>query len=317
MYTLVLVVLACVVFDLYRKLTGSNHIYRRNLTNTVLLVTISLVTLPILYLKLWYPDLIQDEIQSSTDTVAEVYFPSITVFQRADWSSQAMIDIFGGTRRPKCGLHWLPPSDGSAPACSSIQDAGTELCDCSTNWDAAVTEAFVWKNTTYRAITLHATEDMVCVTPTTKMVAEVFFSYDTAQALNDSGRVLQPSLYVAVFDPTLTVQQALKDGYTQMRLVNANGAVSLSLGLTMRQAGPDMAPAYDYDVDISSVPSQATLQDGEIGWMSIFVEFPVFERKINAVQKKMEWSDAVSMAGSWFSFFQIVSWILSGAALQV
>ena len=105
----------------------------------------------------------------------EVYFPSITVFQRADWSSQAMIDIFGGTRRPKCGLHWLPPN-GSVPACSSIQDAGTELCDCSTNWDAAVTEAFVWKNTTYRAITLHATEDMVCVTPTTKMVAEVFFS---------------------------------------------------------------------------------------------------------------------------------------------
>lgn len=87
-----------------------------------------------------------------------------------------MISLFEGTHRPKCGLRWLPPSDGSAPACSDVEDAGTELCDCSANWESAVTEAFVWRNTTYRAITLHATEDMLCVTPTTKMVAQVFFS---------------------------------------------------------------------------------------------------------------------------------------------
>ncbi len=52
-----------------RKLTRGNHDYRRNLANTILLVVISLVALPILYLKDWYPDLTQDVIQSSTDTV--------------------------------------------------------------------------------------------------------------------------------------------------------------------------------------------------------------------------------------------------------
>lgn len=74
------------------------------MANTVILVLISLVMLPILYLKFWYPALLQDVIESSMDTVVscplgqgwllagnanspnqtEVNFPSITVFQRAD-----------------------------------------------------------------------------------------------------------------------------------------------------------------------------------------------------------------------------------------
>ena len=81
-----------------------------------------------------------------------------------------------------------------------------------------------------------------------------------------------------------------------MQPVNANGVVALSLGLTVRQAGSDMAPAYDYDVRDSFVPSQSTLEGGEIGWMTMFVEFPVFERKINVVQRKMEWSVSILLS---------------------
>jgi hypothetical protein len=77
---------------------------------------------------------------------------------------------------------------------------------------------------------------------------------DTAQASADSGRVLQLSLYLAVFDPTLTVQQALENGYTRMQLVNANGIVAVTLGLTMRQASAETAPAYDYGLAVSSIP---------------------------------------------------------------
>ena len=99
MYPLVGVVLACVVVDrgcsftllepqladsdsraVHRKLTQPNHIYRRNLTNTILLVIISLVALPILYLNDWYPDLTQDVIQSSTDTV-------VSYSLELDWQS--------------------------------------------------------------------------------------------------------------------------------------------------------------------------------------------------------------------------------------
>jgi hypothetical protein len=43
--------------------------YRRNIAYTALLVIISLAMLPVLYLKVWYPALLQDVIQSSTNTV--------------------------------------------------------------------------------------------------------------------------------------------------------------------------------------------------------------------------------------------------------
>ncbi|KAK3904055.1 hypothetical protein C8A05DRAFT_32193 [Staphylotrichum tortipilum] len=294
-------------------MAGKDYDYRRNLANTVLLVVISLVILPVLYRKFWQPALLQDVIQSNRDTVPEVYFPSLTVLQRADWTSEATLTL---SNLPKCGLHWLPPPNHTLPSCRDVPSPGTEGCDCAANWDTAITESLVWQNTTYRALTLHATDDMLCVVPTTKMVVQAYFTYDATRAASDAGRVLHPSVYLAVFDPTLTLTQALEAGYTRLRLVNGNGVTAVTLGLVMRQAAADATPAYDYDVDLSGDPARDVPDGGEVGWITVHVEFPSFERRVDVVRRAMEWSDMVATAGAWFSLFQIVSWILSGAALQ-
>lgn len=78
-----------------------------------------------------------------------------------------------------------------------------------------------------------------------------------------------------------------------MQLVNANGVVAVTLGLTMRQAAADKAPAYDYDLAVSSIPSTSTLKGGEAGWMSLFVEFPGFGRRVEVVRREMGWSVSV------------------------
>ena len=155
---------------------------------------------------------------------------------------------------------------------------------------------------------------MLCVLPTTKMVAQVYFTCKTAhvaghgpfltiqrplddatRAKVDANRLLDPSLYLAVFDPTLTLTESLEMGYTRMRLVDANGVISATLGLVMRQAGANAAPAYDYDVGLSSDPAK-DVPDGEgVGWLTVFVEFPGFERRVDVVRRAMEWSVSLSV----------------------
>ena len=113
---------------------------------------------------------------------------------------------------------------------------------------------------------------------------------DPIRATADAGRLLHPSLYLAVFDPTLTLTEALEKGYTGLRLVNANGNMALSLALVMRQAKAEAAPAYDYDVSMSEVPGADVPEAGEVRWLTVWVEFPGFQRRVDVVRRGMEWS---------------------------
>ena len=73
---------------------------------------------------------------------------------------------------------------------------------------------------------------------------------NTSQSLHDSNATQSPSLWFAVYDPNLTLEDALKMGYTRMNLISANGDNAINLGLTYRQA-VNYPPAYDYGVAFS------------------------------------------------------------------
>ena len=66
-------------------------------------------------------------------------------------------------------------------------------------------------------------------------------------SLKTSSQEQAPSLYMAVYDPSFGVTDALQRGYSRMVLIGANGDSSINLGLQYRQ---DMGftSAYDYSM---------------------------------------------------------------------
>ena len=75
---------------------------------------------------------------------------------------------------------------------------------------------------------------------------EAYVPVDNAtQSLKTSSQTQSPNLYMAIYDPHLTLEDALRQGYTRLVLINANADNSINLGLRYRQA-VGFVPAYDY-----------------------------------------------------------------------
>ncbi|KAI0901157.1 hypothetical protein F4806DRAFT_183142 [Annulohypoxylon nitens] len=316
-----LVILFCFLdvrnYQQKRNIPGGNNVrYARNLGNTVATSIVTLIAIPLLYLYSWYPGLNQDVITTTKDTVDHAYFPSITLLQRQNWTSQGILDV--SRAPPKCFVGWADPD---AQNCE-LSNSQNESCRCEDRWEKSIQD-FEWQGVQYRTLTLVSSEALLCTVPTKLMLAQAFLWYDSSKALNDSSRLLSPSLSIAVYDPTLSLRQALENDYTRPILVNANGMVAVNLGLNYRQTR-GKAPAYDYDVSLSTIPavdmlcdrgSDTTPSTGPC-FLSLWLQFPTFERQVSTQGYAMEWPDVVASAGSWLSLFQIISWILSGLALN-
>ncbi|KAK4450974.1 hypothetical protein QBC34DRAFT_296205 [Podospora aff. communis PSN243] len=282
--------------------------YKPNSANTIITLFIATVIIPVLYAKTWDSDLNQRIITLERDTVESMNFPSFTIFQRKDWTSQP--DLQAATT-PKCFLGW---HDESAPDCGTSANPDDALpCQCGTSWDDRIQD-FQWQNTSYRALKFQASEAMISTSPTLSMLAQTFFSYNTKKALADASRILSPSLFIAVHDPTLTVEEALRNGYTRMVLINANGVVAINLGIEHREA-LSHAPAYDFQLTISTIPS-TTLECETTAacFLTLVFQFPSFERQVLKQDMKLKSPEVASLAGAWFALFQLAGWILSGAA---
>ncbi|KAE9378470.1 hypothetical protein N431DRAFT_554654 [Stipitochalara longipes BDJ] len=306
------------LLNYHRRVRSSD---RPNLCNTILIVIITVPLFTALYVMLWYPQRRQDILVTSTDLVPSVRFPSVVLFQRKDWTSQANLLGRSGDTGSKCYLGWY---NDNAPSCSSLPPesfGNSTQCTCEELWynNDEVIEDFLWMNTTYRYILFDSPSWLLCNTPTYMLMLQTFFNYNVTQALQDSGSST-PSLLLAVYDPELGMQRAFEEGYTRMKLINANGIVAVNVGLNMRQA-PDQAPANDYTIDISptqdsdlTCDTSTTLSFQYPCHVSLFITIPNFERTITLRQKQMGWLDVAASAGAYLSFVQFVSWVISGQA---
>lgn len=128
------------------------------------------------------------------------------------------------------------------------------------------------------------------------MRSELTNTDNATKAREDAGRALAPSLWVAAFDPSLTIDEALELDLTRMQLVSANGMSSINLSLHLREVD-GRSPAYDYELSISSTPSIDFNCDTTNGiddidgycWMSLFLQFPTFDRRVFRRGWELDW----------------------------
>ncbi|KIW01023.1 uncharacterized protein PV09_07539 [Verruconis gallopava] len=312
-FTLCIVLL--LAYDAVRYIIPNTGVrYRKNLGNTVLSLVLSMVILTFAYWCKWHVALNRTVLFTQEETVASARFPSVAFFQRVDWSSQAIL-----TREPaKCGLGWIE-TDGK-----NCTNDGTETpipCRCDDNFSPGDVGNFTWQGVKYRYLDLATPSSHMCVNEGTEMIVQVFFYYNTNKAANDSSERPSPSLYIAIYDASLDLREALEKNFTRLMLFQANGQTAINLALRYREA-VDGTKAYDYTLTISTVPAQ-TIQcewDGVSAlpdykcFASVHLQFPSFDRIAISRGQDMSWSDVVMEAGGFMSFIILLSWAVSGLA---
>ncbi|KAK4450333.1 hypothetical protein QBC34DRAFT_461816, partial [Podospora aff. communis PSN243] len=284
--------------------------YSHNLGNTILTVVAAIVGLPVLYSVAWYPDRVRNLIEYAEDTVDDVRFPSLALFQRTDWASQAMLS----TGIPgDCFIGW---PDADAPPCNDTTHLFS-ACRCGDSWSDNVTE-FAWHGTSYRMLTLTSPQ-LASTMPTTQMITQTPFYYNSTH-LTKSTFTPTPTLWIALHDPSLNFSEAMESGYTRMHLLNANGMTAISLTLHYRQV-VGKPPAYDYGVSFSTVPIPSAVacdlalnRSAEPCMLSLFLQYPTFDRQVSRQSVALTVGGLAMEAGAWFALFQLVGWLLSGLA---
>ncbi|TAQ86447.1 hypothetical protein B7494_g5223 [Chlorociboria aeruginascens] len=271
----------------------SHEDYRPNLGNTVAVVLLTIPLFTVLYVTLWYPGLRDNVLIETSDSVTNVRFPSIAIFQREDWTSQAsLLGTDSAGVDSKCFLGWY---DDSAPSCESLGKGNlgnTTRCNCEELWynNGSVIEGFEWMNAVYRYTVFDAPAWLSSDTPTYLLTLQTFFTYNMTLALSDSSSQ-NPTLFIAAYDSELGLQNSFDRGYTRMTLVNANGVVALNTGLRLRRSFDGLS-AYDYELGVSSAPARDMVCDTTSAMtyqypchLSLFIQIPNFQRTIFTQEK--------------------------------
>lgn len=231
--------------------------------------------------------------------------------QNVDWSSQADLTL---DSQPKCFVGWLK---NDLPACDAVEKIG-DWCNCTAYWDKTIT-TLEWHNTTYNMLAWNPNEFMINVSPTTPLVVQVFFNCElpnfhitwpseqrvneadksdpdnSEKAYNDSFSKLSPSVWLAIWDANLSLEESLEYGHTRLQLIDALAMSSISLGLNYKET-PTKKPAYDYELStITTIPQTGMTcdlsSDAYYGacHITVLVQYPNFGRDVTTIEQSMQW----------------------------
>ncbi|KAK6833577.1 hypothetical protein PG987_008271 [Apiospora arundinis] len=236
-----------------------------------------------------------------------VFYPSIALMQNVKWNFQASLTL---DSKPKCFVGWMKDS---LPTCDLAKEPG-DWCNCTSLWDTTIS-SYVWQNTTYNMLAWNANEHMVNSRPTTPILTQAFFnckqtpleyhqlgrrtnpipypSVNSQKSFNDSFGHDSPSLWLAVWDTAISLQESLEYGYTRLQLIDAAATSSVSLDL-IRKELPDRKPAYDYRISAITTVGQTNLPcDLDKDYYgpcrtTVLVQYPNFNRDVITHKKGMD-----------------------------
>lgn len=177
------------------------------------------------------------------------------------------------TNKTVCFLDWV---DQKSPDCNQLgpeQMVPGQACNCNDSWSKATTD-FTWQHKNYQYISFTPASNLISRVPNYTVLLQAFFTCmlpslplgacrltgpdNLTQSVITSSQKQSPTLYLAVYDPSLNVSEALRADYTRMTLINANSITSINLRLVYRQ-GQDYRYAYDYSehtIHHSSIDSE-------------------------------------------------------------
>ncbi|KAF2831781.1 hypothetical protein CC86DRAFT_402277 [Ophiobolus disseminans] len=287
--------------------TKNARIVKRTLVNTVLTVILTIVILTALYSQLWHRGLNDIVIRLETDNVRSPRFPAVAFFQR-QYSTQASIQP--GDLKCSSG-----PRNDHAVQCSSLtipQALGTVSCDCGDSWVSLESlkrgeSTVIWlaKNTTYYPMV--PSPSTVSKGAGHFLEIQVFFTYNTTEAFQNSSTVTAPGVWMAIYDPSFSLAQMMADGQLYTAQIDANGHTVVNVGLKY-YTYLNRTSNYKYDVTVSTRQNlDLTCDVAKEGWslchLTVEMQFTSFLRTIVREERKQEWT--VKSGGGRWSLFRL------------
>ncbi|KAF2102122.1 hypothetical protein NA57DRAFT_73559 [Rhizodiscina lignyota] len=306
---------------MYDVIRSRNAEYKRNLANTVFVVLFSFILFTTMYEKRWHQQLTLEVIETRREPMLHPPYPAFALLQDMNATNQA--NLVSAPRN--CFINQYDPE---GPHCSDYTaqhlDASIKAngCNCSDNWVPGVQELHDGPNGTlsHRYISFQPQEYIVSPGANNYLTLQAYFTFNTT---HPNGSALpEPVLWLMVYDPKFSFDEAYYEGYGLVNMFNANGPMNIDIDLTWYQQR-NGSGYYFYDVLLSAVSNLNLLCDvtnttGEYVGLchtSLIIQVPRSERTVQIQKMSMEWPDVIAEAGSYFALVQLLGWVFSGQLL--
>ncbi|KAK5737226.1 hypothetical protein LTR17_006838 [Elasticomyces elasticus] len=211
----------------------------------------------------------------------------------------------------------------SSPNCTAELIQQGANCKCHNLWENSINESVVLDDGgLYR--TIQVTPDDWYRPKNTRylMLLKMPFNYDSvlAQGNGNNYTYPHPSLYLAIFDRSLDLTDAISNNYAEIIDIDALGTSAINLAVVYRKPWRK-DPVFSYIPTVNSIPAMNlacdTANDNmnyhEICTTFLYIRIPNTDVTVKQDVRSLTWTDLIQAYGSYFSVIQLLAWLISGA----
>ncbi|KAK3645673.1 hypothetical protein LTR22_014636 [Elasticomyces elasticus] len=153
------------------------------------------------------------------------------------------------------------------------------------------------------------------------MLLKMPFNYDSVKArgVGNNYTYPHPGLYLAIFDQSLELKDAIQDNYAELIDIDALGTSAINLAVVHRKQW-GKPPVFSYIPTVNSIPAMNLACDTASGSVFyemctsfLYIRIPNTDVTVKNDVQSLTWTDLLQAYGAYFSVIQLLAWILSGA----